>query len=88
MKHTCSPLVFPSTYHLKVLGKNTNNFHAAVSVAIEKHIAEGETILYNTRASSHGNYISITATFTAHSQEQLIAIYHELSQNKSVLITM
>jgi hypothetical protein len=88
MKNTGSPLVFPCAYLLKILGENTNEFYAAVTSIMEKHIAEGETVLYNTRTSSGGKYLSITATFTIHSQEQLTAIYQELSKHKSVLMIM
>jgi uncharacterized protein len=88
MKYTGSPFEFPCAYPLKVLGENTNEFYAAVVEVIEKHIAEGETVLYKTRTSSGGKYISITATLTIHSQDQLIAIYQELRQHKSVLITI
>jgi uncharacterized protein len=88
MKNTGSLFMFPCTYPLKILGENTNEFYATVAVVIEKHIAEGETVFYNTRTSSGGKYLSITATFTVHNQKQLTAIYQELSQHKSVLVIM
>jgi uncharacterized protein len=88
MKNIDRFLVFPCTYPLKIFGENTNAFYAAVAVIIEKHIVEGETVLYNTKTSSGSKYLSITATFTVHSQEQLTAIYQELSQHKSVLMIM
>jgi uncharacterized protein len=88
MKNTDSLLTFPCTYPLKIIGENTSEFYVTVAVIIEKYIAEAETILYNTKTSSGGKYLSITAIFTARSQEQLTAIYKELSIHKSVLIMM
>jgi uncharacterized protein len=88
MKGINTLLAFPCTYPLKILGENTNEFYATVAIVIEKHIAEGENVLYNTRISSGNKYLSITATFTARSQEQLAAIYQELSQHKFVLMIM
>jgi putative lipoic acid-binding regulatory protein len=79
---------FPCTYPLKVVGENTNEFYAVVSAAVEKHLAEGETSFYSTRTSSGGKYLSITAIFKARSQEQLTAIYKDLSQHKFVLMMM
>jgi len=88
MKDARTLLTFPCTYPLKVFGKNTNEFYAAVAAVIEKHIIEGETVSYNTKTSSGNKYLSITATFKARSQEQLTAIYKELSQHKFVLMIM
>lgn len=88
MKDTETLLAFPCAYPLKVFGLNTNEFYAAVVMVIEKYVAEGETVSYDTKTSSGGKYLSITATFTARSQEQLAVIYQELSQHKFVLMMM
>ncbi len=88
MKEQSSLLRFPCSYPLKVLGQNTNAFHALVSAIIEKHIAEGDEVAYATRVSSGDKYLSITATFMAQNQEQLSAIYEELNQHDLVLITL
>jgi uncharacterized protein len=88
MNDTETLLAFPCTYPLKVFGLNTNEFYAAVVMVIEKYVAEGETVFYDTKTSSGGKYLSITATFTARSQEQLAVICQELSQHKLVLMMM
>ncbi|HVN24552.1 MAG TPA: DUF493 domain-containing protein [Syntrophorhabdales bacterium] len=87
-KNPASLLQFPCSYPLKVVGRNVNAFHASVSAIIEKHVAEGENVTYTTRVSSHDTYMSITATFIATNQQQLTAIYEELSRNELVLITL
>jgi len=79
---------FPCSYPLKVIGKNTNEFYSTVSAIIEKHVTDGNPITYAGRVSSGDKYLSITATFSAQSQEQLIAIYRELNDHRLVLITL
>ena len=81
-------LQFPCSYPLKVLGENTNAFHAVVSAVIEKHVAEGDEVIYSTRVSSGNKYMSITATFVAQSKTQLTAIYEDLNEHELVLITL
>ena len=88
VKERDSLLQFPCSYPLKVLGQNTNAFHAMVSAVIEKHVAEGTEVTYFTRVSSGDKYMSITATFIAQSHQQLVAIYEELNQHELVLITL
>ncbi len=88
MKKPGSLLQFPCSYPLKVVGRNANAFHALVSAIIERHVAEGDEVTYSTRVSSRDTYMSITATFTAKSQEQLSAIYEELSRHDLVLVTL
>ncbi|MBA4417193.1 MAG: DUF493 domain-containing protein [Syntrophus sp. (in: bacteria)] len=83
-----SPLHFPCPYPLKVMGKNTHEFYAKVSAIIEEHIAEGDEVTYHSRTSSGGKYMSITATFTARSQEQLNGIYQDLNQYELVVMTL
>jgi uncharacterized protein len=82
------PLQFPCSYPLKVMGKNTSQFHAVVSGIIERHVPEKEAITYRTKSSSGGAYISITATFSAQSQEQLTAIYQDLNRQELVLMVL
>ena len=79
---------FPCPYPLKVMGRNTNEFYSVVSAIVEKHVAPGGEITYSSRTSSGDKYISITATFSAESQEQLYALYKELGENNLVLMTL
>ena len=79
---------FPCSYPLKVIGKNTNEFYSVVAAIIERHVPDGSRITYTGRVSSGEKYLSITATFSAESQEQLTAIYRELSGHRLVLFTL
>ncbi len=88
MDRKTDPFTFPSSFPLKVMGKNTHEFYAVVSAIIDKHIGEGAPVTYHSRTSSGGKYMSITATFQARSREQLDAIYLELNKNEHVLMTL
>ena len=79
---------FPCPYPLKVMGKNTNEFYSVVSAIVEKHVADGGEITYSARTSSGEKYMAITATFSAQSREQLLALYKELNESNLVLMTL
>lgn len=83
-----SPFQFPCSYPLKVLGKNTNEFHAVVRGIIERHVDEKEEVKYQTRTSSEKKYMSLTAIFRAQSKAQLDAIYLDLNNHDLVLMTL
>lgn len=88
MKDKDNVFEFPCSYPLKVMGKNTNEFYSVVSALIERHVAEGNEISYSGRESAGKKYLAITATFLMESEEQLKAIYKDLSENKLVLVTL
>jgi putative lipoic acid-binding regulatory protein len=88
MKDKNTAIQFPCTYPLKVMGKNTDELYAVVCAIIEKHIDTGEKVIYHSRTSSGNKYISITATFTAQSKEQLDTVYRELNGHELVLTTL
>ena len=79
---------FPCSYPLKVMGKNSNEFYSVVSSIIEKHLVEGSEVAYSSRTSSGDKYLSITATFTLESREQMEAIYRDLKDHRLVLMAL
>lgn len=80
-------LKFPSVYPLKVMGLNTELFEAEITEIVERHIAPAAAV-YSRRLSSGGKYLSITATFTATSREQLDALYRELTGHALVKVAL
>jgi len=80
--------VFPCSYPLKVMGLNTNEFYSVVCAIIESHVPEGNQITYSARTSSGDKYLSITATFTMESRDQMDAIYRDLRANRLILMTL
>jgi len=87
MKKTDSSFPFPCSFPLKVMGLNTELFAAAVPAIFEKYAGPGR-ISYSRRLSSGGKYLSITATFTARSKDQLDALYQELNAHDLVVMTL
>jgi putative lipoic acid-binding regulatory protein len=69
------------------MGANREDFTTLVIAIIEKHavIAEGGV---KARPSRGGRFISITVHIMAESQEQLDAIYRELSVHERVLMML
>jgi putative lipoic acid-binding regulatory protein len=78
---------FPCSFPLKVMGLNTETFATAVSAIFEKHVGP-DRISYSRRLSSGNKYLSITATFTARSRDQLDALYQELNDHDLVVMTL
>jgi putative lipoic acid-binding regulatory protein len=87
MKKTDISIHFPCSYPLKVMGLNTEIFAAAVTAIFEKHL-NSDGVSYSRRLSSGGKYLSITATFTAQSKDQLDALYQELNDHDLVVMTL
>ncbi len=79
---------FPCLYPLKVMGRNTGEFYSVVSAIVEKHVPRGNEVTYSSRTSSGEKYLSITATFSVESREQLHALYKELNEHDLVLMTL
>jgi putative lipoic acid-binding regulatory protein len=78
---------FPCSFPLKVMGLNGGQFESAVHAVIKKHLQE-TPVIYESRPSNSGKYLSVTATFTATSREQLDALYRELNDHELVVMTL
>jgi len=83
-----SPLQFPCSFPLKVMGENTADFEAFITSILEKHIPGIDAEAFSGRLSHSGKYRSLTIIFTAESREQLDAIYQELSAHKRILMAL
>lgn len=84
-KATC--MEFPCTFPLKVMGLNGGQFESVVQAVIRKHLLDAP-VMYERRPSGSGKYLSVTATFTATSREQLDALYRELNSHELVVMTL
>lgn len=83
-----SLLKFPMEFPVKIMGRDTGEFHAAVAAIVAKHVAPMESLKVSRQASSQGQFISVTVTFTAESRAQLDALYRALSGNPHVLMAL
>jgi uncharacterized protein len=78
---------FPCSFPLKVMGLNNELFEPVVRTVFETFVQTGP-ITYTKKLSKTSKYVSITATFTAVSREQLDALYRALNSHELVMMTL
>lgn len=74
-----SLLEFPCQFPLKIMGRAEDQLAQTVLAIVLRHAPDFVGASMEMRASSGGNYVSLTCTVTATSQEQLDNLYRELS---------
>jgi putative lipoic acid-binding regulatory protein len=79
---------FPCSFPLKAIGRNSADFEALVIEIVRRHVPELEADAVSSRTSGGNAYRSVTATFMAHSREQLDALYAELSAHEQILMVL
>jgi putative lipoic acid-binding regulatory protein len=80
-----SVFTFPCAFPIKAIGRSSADFETTVMSIIRRHAPDLDDRSVTSRSSGSGNYLSISATLTAHSREQLDALYVELSGHEQVL---
>ena len=83
-----SLLEFPCTFPIKAIGKNTPDFEDFVIAIAHNHIPHLDASNISSRPSNGDKYLGVTITFTAQSQQQLDALYQELSDSERVLMLL
>jgi putative lipoic acid-binding regulatory protein len=81
-------MTFPTTFPLKVMGANEEDFESVVLEIIQKHAVMVEEREITRRSSRGGRFISLTVYIRAENQQQLDAIYRELSAHDRVLMML
>ena len=79
---------FPCVFPVKVMGTNQDDFVRLVIEIIQKHALISPDQVIATRLSRNGRFLSVTVHVSAESQEQLDAIYRELSAHERVLMML
>lgn len=83
-----SPLVFPTAFPIKVMGRRVEGYAQAILEIVLKHAPEFDPATMEMRPSSAGTYLSLTVTITARSREQLDALYQDLSSHPMVTMVL
>jgi uncharacterized protein len=83
-----SLMKFPTSFPLKVIGHNENDFEAFVVRLVARHVPYLDGGDVSSRESSQGKYLSVTLTFIAESRAQVDAIYMDLTASKRVLFVI
>jgi putative lipoic acid-binding regulatory protein len=81
-------LTFPCDFPIKMMGRETSEFHATVRSLVEKHTGPMSDDAFQSSLSRNGRFVSITVTISAQSQEQLDNIYRDVSAHEAVLMAL
>ena len=83
-----SPLKFPCAFPIKIMGRTQDGFAQAVTLVVRKHASDFDPGTLEMRASKGGNWLSVTATISATSREQLDNLYRELVAHPMVKMVL
>jgi hypothetical protein len=83
-----SPLSFPCAFPVKVMGRTQDGFAQAVLQVVQRHAPDFDAATLEMRASTGGNYLSLTATINATSRAQLDDLYRDLSSHPMVRLVL
>ena len=81
-------LVFPCDFPLKMFGKNTLHFIAAVDKTVEEHVPREDWSSTKTTPSKNDNYVSYTIVIVARSREQLENICAAVTKCPEVIMAL
>ena len=83
-----SLLEFPCRFPIKVMGRDEHEFEAHVLQIISAHVDDIGADDVSLRSSKNGNFLSVTVTVDAQSQEHLDRIYRTLTSSKQILYVL
>lgn len=81
-------LEFPCDFPIKIMGREANGFQELARALVEKHTGPLADEAVASALSSNGNFVSVTVTVVAKSQQQLDDIYNDLTSNDAVLMAL
>lgn len=81
-------LEFPCDFPIKIMGKAEDEFAQVVLGIVTRHAPDFDAARMELRASSGGNYLSVTCTIVAQSKPQLDAIYLDLTAHPMVKVAL
>jgi len=85
---TESLIEYPSDFPIKIMGPMHETFSDVIVDVVKQHDPEFHAGRLETRPSSKGNYLSLTATVRATSREQLDNLYRALSSHPMVKVVL
>jgi len=83
-----SVIEFPCDFPIKMMGRDTPEFRATARLLIENHVGPVADEAIQANVSGKGNFVSVTVTVTATSQQQLDDIYRDVSGHDDVLMAL
>jgi len=83
-----SVIEFPCEFPIKMMGRDTPEFRATARRLIENHVGPVAETSIQVNLSGKGNFVSVTVTVTATSQQLLDDIYRDVSGHDDVLMAL
>jgi hypothetical protein len=87
-QRTDTLIEYPSDFPIKIMGAMHDSFAQTIVEVVTQHDPEFHAGRMDMRASSKGNYLSLTATVRATSREQLDNLYRALSSHPMVKVVL
>lgn len=87
-EETVSLLEFPCRFPIKAMGRNSENFESVVKGIVLAHAELWPQEPLRVSPSKEGNFLSVTAVIEARSQQQLDAIYQDLTDCDQVMMAL
>jgi putative lipoic acid-binding regulatory protein len=81
-------LEFPCDFPLKIMGAAQAGFAETIAGVVIRHAPDFDAASIEMRPSKAGNYLSLTCTIRAVSQQQLDALYRELTSHPMVKVVL
>ena len=81
-------LEFPCDFPLKIMGANSAEFAPTIVGIVHRHAPDFDVTSMESRPSKAGNYLSLTCTVRAVSQQQLDALYRDLTAHSMVKVVL
>ena len=83
-----SAIEFPCSFPIKMMGRDTEEFRLTARALVEKHAGVVPDEAVSAALSRNGNFVSVTVTIVATSQEQLDKIYRDATDHEDVLMAL
>lgn len=81
-------LVFPTDFPIKIMGEMRDDFAQTMVEIVMRHAPDFRPETVELRASSSGNYLSVTCVVRAASKDQLDALYREVTAHPWVKVVL
>lgn len=81
-------LEFPTDFPVKIMGERRDDFAQTMVELVQRHAPDFKPETVEMRASSKGNYLSVTCIVRATSKAQLDALYREITAHPWVKMAL
>lgn len=81
-------LRFPTDFPIKIMGERRDDFAQTMVELVQRHAPDFQADTVEMRASSSGNYLSVTCVVRATSRAQLDALYREITAHPWVKMAL